>query len=209
MIENAHFLDHFKNAWVLQISGSQEFLQVETDDLIAFDGEGNILGINRRAREELTSNRKKVPTRIEDLFEVGVDQLIEFGARNQQMLRLRVVNSKSNFFARVRPPENKLQGNGFATPIQRRVELAPQKSDPAPKIVKQIAMRSPELAPAANLSARTTSAQETSERDRLVTALRLHKWQILATAKSLGMARATMYRKMAKHQIVSPNKAEP
>ena len=209
MIENAHFLDHFKSAWVLQISASQEFLQVETDDLIAFDGEGNILGINRRARQEFSVNRKTVPNRIEDLFEVGVEQLIEFGARNQQVLCLRVVNGKSDFFARVRPPENKLQSKGVVAPIPRRAERAREKSDPAPKIVEKSTMRTPETASAASPRVRATSAAEISERDRLVAALRQHKWQILATAKSLGMARATMYRKMAKYQIVSPNKLEP
>ena len=208
MIENAHFLNRFKNAWVLQISDSQEFLQVETDDLIAFDGEGNILGINRRAREEFTSSRNKVPIRLEDLFEVGVDQLIEFGARNQQVLRLRVVNGKSDFFARVRPPENKLQGNGFTMPIQRRIECAPERSDPVPKLVEKNSSRGPQPAPAVNSKTHSISALEISERDRLVAALRAHKWQILATAKSLGMARATMYRKMSKYQIVSPNNAE-
>ena len=86
LIENAHFLNYFKNAWVLQISRSQEFLQVETDDLIAFDETGAILGINRRARQEFSSSRKSSPKRIEDLFEVRVEQLITFGARNQQVL---------------------------------------------------------------------------------------------------------------------------
>ncbi len=209
-IENAHFLNHFKNAWVLQISRSQEFLQVETDDLVAFDGAGKILGLNRRAREEFASNRKTVPNHIEDLFEVGVEQLIEFGARNQQVLRLRIVNSSTDFFARVRPPENKLQRSEVVVPIRRQtldwsppsqVSLTPR--EPAPR--KVIAPEKP-VAPKAKPVA--MSAQDMPERDCIIAALRRHKWQILATARALGMARATIYRKMEKYQIVSPNKAE-
>ena len=46
-----------------------------------------------------------------------------------------------------------------------------------------------------------------AERDTIVAALRKHHWQVLASAKALaGMARATLYRKMARYPIVSPNK---
>ena len=207
MIENAHFLNHFKDAWVLQISGNQEFLQVETDDLVAFDQAGQILGLNRRARQDFATNRKTLPTSIEDLFEVGVDQLIEFGARNQQVLRLRMVNGTADFFARVRPPEHKLQRGEFAVPVQRpALDVAPTLQPPIEPASNK--PRAAEPSKPAMPKARTTSANDASERDRIVAALRLHKWQIVATARDLGMARATIYRKMAKYQIVSPNKAE-
>lgn len=215
LIEDAHFLNYFKNAWVLQISRSQEFLQVETDDLIAFDENGAILGINRRARQEFSSSRKSSPKRIEDLFEVRVEQLITFGARNQQVLPLRVVNEKVDFFARVRPPENKLQAHELIRP--RRADVTPTAALPEEKVQAQI----PVAKLAAPVTARTNKATlilaapanienaiDLPERERIVAALRKHKWQILATARTLDMARATIYRKMAKYQIVSPNKAE-
>ena len=211
MIENAHFLNHFKTAWVLQISRSQEFLQVETDDLIAFDEGGKILAINRRAREEFTASRKTQPTRIEDLFEVSVDQLIEFGARNQQVLRLRIANGSADFFGRVRPPEYKLQGEQFIAPVRRPRSTGALEGCQPPLIqaeAKPAKLPLPET-PAPILSkAKVLCGQDVSERDRIVAALRQHKWQILATARALGMARATIYRKMARYQIVSPNKAE-
>ena len=209
MIENAHFLDHFKNAWVLQISGSQEFLQVETDDLVAFDEAGKILGLNRRAREDFSANRKICPAKIEDVFEVGADQLIEFGARNQQVLRLRRVNSVADFFARVRPPEHKQRHDECAVAVQRPVlDAAPPPPIAAP--AEPTPKQSPALEPPkpTRLKTRVACGDELSERDRIVTALRLHKWQVVATARELGMARATIYRKMAKYQIISPNKAE-
>ncbi len=211
MIENAHFLNHFKNAWVLHLSGSQEFLQVETDDLIAFDEGGAILGANRRARKELAFNRKTPPTKIEELFEVGVEQLIAFGACNQQVLRLRIVNGSSYFFARVRPPEHKLRHDDCVAVVRDHcVEPAPKTTQPAALVVhaKKVKMRGAEAPPVAAVAAKIATEHNASERDRIVAALRQHKWQILATARSLGMARATIYRKMAKYEIVSPNKAE-
>ena len=138
LIENAHFLNYFKNAWVLQISRSQEFLQVETDDLIAFDETGAILGINRRGRQEFSSSRKSPPKRIEDLFEVRVEQLIIFGARNQQVLSLRAVNAKVDFFACVRPPENKLQAHELIRP--RRADVTPAAALPEEKVQAPVAV---------------------------------------------------------------------
>jgi transcriptional regulator of acetoin/glycerol metabolism len=205
MIENAHFLNHFKSAWVLQISRSQEFLQVETDDLVAFDDAGKILGLNRRARQEFGSNRKIAPTKIENLFEVSVEQLVEFGARNQQVLRLRMVNNSTDFFARVRPPENKLQRNAVLEPT--RGQTGNVTLQPEVKIITNEPAQSKAVTPA-NPVAEKAKPIVMPERDRIVAALRQHKWQILATAKALGMARATIYRKMAKYQIISPNKAE-
>lgn len=201
MIENAHFLNHFKNAWVLQISGSEEFLQVETDDLIAFDENGVILGINRRAGQEFASSPKPNPANIEDLFEVRVDQLIAFAARNQQVLPLRVVNGKTDFFARVRSPENKLPHHEPIVPQRMNIaRVEPRPNDVASVQTPALKQSAPSIA--------TSPVPDAPERDQIVAALRKHKWQVRATARALGMARATIYRKMAKYQIVSPNKAE-
>ncbi|WP_286164495.1 helix-turn-helix domain-containing protein [Azoarcus sp. DN11] len=42
----------------------------------------------------------------------------------------------------------------------------------------------------------------------MLAALRRHHWQVTVTARELGMSRATFYRKMARLQIVSPNRRE-
>ena len=119
MIENAHFLNRFKHGWVVQLSRSQEFLQVQTDDLIAFDHCGKILATNRRAQQELLTGMKRQATNIEDLFEVRTEELIRVGGNNQQVFPLRMINSARQYFARVRMPETKAPY--FATPQQRAV----------------------------------------------------------------------------------------
>ncbi len=45
-----------------------------------------------------------------------------------------------------------------------------------------------------------------SEARELVRALEQHKWQIKSTAQSLGISRATIYRRMDRYGIVEPNK---
>jgi transcriptional regulator of acetoin/glycerol metabolism len=44
------------------------------------------------------------------------------------------------------------------------------------------------------------------ERKRLVAILRQNKWQVAASARQIGVSRATFYRWMSRHQIVQPNR---
>ena len=236
MIENAHFLNRFKHGWVVQLSRSQEFLQVQTDDLIAFDERGTILATNRRAQQELLTGMKRQATNIEDLFEVHTEELIRVGGNNQQVFPLRMINSARQYFARVRMPEFKAPY--FATPHQREVthtgipslgavgyttsavESTPfdytGKSSPStPSQRKSKSTTARKTGEAMRLDAPnqahrscTISVVEHDERTRIIATLRAHKWQVHATARALGMSRATIYRKMNKYSIVSPNKAE-
>jgi transcriptional regulator of acetoin/glycerol metabolism len=49
------------------------------------------------------------------------------------------------------------------------------------------------------------SLLERSERESMLNSLIDHKWNITESAKDLGLARATMYRKMKKYGIIAPN----
>ncbi|NMF97707.1 sigma-54-dependent Fis family transcriptional regulator [Aromatoleum toluolicum] len=55
---------------------------------------------------------------------------------------------------------------------------------------------------------RALSNTEAELRAQMLAALRRHHWQVTVTARELGMSRATFYRKMARLQIVSPNRRE-
>ena len=235
LIENAHFLNRFRHSWVLQLSRSQEFLQVQTDDLIAFDEHGTILAANRRAQHELLAANKTRAKRIEDLFAVRTEDLIRVGGNNQSVFPVHMIHSSQGFFARVRMPESK--SIGLAPSRERKLaheaNLALRDSPDAanPDIenrprdnVGQIApgMRHNETSmaavgvvektsrrvPAKTDPTRPAPAAEQDERTRIIAALRAHKWQVQASARALGMSRATIYRKMNLYCIVSPNKAE-
>ncbi|HHT9053910.1 TPA: helix-turn-helix domain-containing protein, partial [Burkholderia cenocepacia] len=45
------------------------------------------------------------------------------------------------------------------------------------------------------------------ERSRIVAALTAHRWRPDAAARALGISRATLYRRIAKHRIVAPHRA--
>ena len=231
MIENAHFLNRFRHGWVLQLSRSQEFLQVQTDDLIAFNENGTILAMNRRAQAELLNGSKRQVTKIEDLFEVRTEELIRVGGNNQQAFPLHMTNSARPYFARVRMPETnssyatahrqlrtthtetaEIAASDCSANASDRSAYTPTRA-PKPSKIKPIV--SGKTLQNKNQGS-TTDAKplrnppivECDERLRIIATLRAHKWQVHATARALRMSRATMYRKMDKYAIVSPNKAE-
>ncbi|WP_310631764.1 sigma-54-dependent Fis family transcriptional regulator [Paraburkholderia sp.] len=56
-------------------------------------------------------------------------------------------------------------------------------------------------------SERATGQQGNAERARILAALTTHRWRPDAAAAALGMSRATLYRRIAKHGIVGPHRA--
>src|SRR5258708_5853983 len=111
MVENAFFLDRHRSAWVLQLSPSREFLEVQTDYLIAFDEKGRILASNRKAQSELGAVNS-----IEDVFEVTVTELIRRGLTPNLIFPLRAVEDQRLYFARLRVPENESNTRFIAAP---------------------------------------------------------------------------------------------
>ena len=111
MVENAYFLDRHRSAWVLQLSPSREFLEVQTDYLIAFDEKGRILAANRKAQSELGAIDG-----IEDVFEVTVTELIRRGLTPNLIFPLRAVEDLRLYFARLRVPENESNTRFIAAP---------------------------------------------------------------------------------------------
>ncbi|MBS0318562.1 MAG: sigma-54-dependent Fis family transcriptional regulator, partial [Proteobacteria bacterium] len=47
-----------------------------------------------------------------------------------------------------------------------------------------------------------------AERDALLRALRAHRWNVARAARSLDICRATVYRRMERHNIVTPNRRD-
>ena len=65
---------------------------------------------------------------------------------------------------------------------------------------------SPPVAPQAFDSAGLRPGEHL-EREHIVQMLACHHWRVKETAKALGMSRATIYRKMARYNIVYPGSA--
>ncbi|RQX86990.1 sigma-54-dependent Fis family transcriptional regulator [Burkholderia stagnalis] len=60
---------------------------------------------------------------------------------------------------------------------------------------------------AARLAPGAAGALRDDERGRIVAALTAHRWRPDAAAEALGISRATLYRRIAKHRIVAPHRA--
>ncbi len=126
MIENAFFLERFRGAWVLQLSSSREFLEVQTDYLFAFDEHGIVLAANRRAQSEMALCAR-AGSHLEELFEASSGELIRRGLTSNLVFPLRAVTG-ATFYSRLRVPESE-------TPAHPRVNPAPASRGHAARFV--------------------------------------------------------------------------
>ncbi|AIB12453.1 ATPase AAA [Azospirillum argentinense] len=108
-IENANLYNNFRREWVVKLSASQEFAEVDPDFVIALDGAGRIIGFNHRACRLLAGegeDREQLIGRsFSDLFDCQVDDLVRFVRSlptDQRTLRLR--RSGTPLFAQAMPP---------------------------------------------------------------------------------------------------------
>jgi sigma-54 dependent transcriptional regulator, acetoin dehydrogenase operon transcriptional activator AcoR len=115
-IENANLLNRFRHEWIIKLSGSAEFADVDPDFVLAIDSSGRIIGFNNRARQLLARELSKRPDirlraagfGISDVFDCSIDELPRFAhsrPTGQRSLRLR--NSGTTLFAQTLPPPAK------------------------------------------------------------------------------------------------------
>jgi transcriptional regulator of acetoin/glycerol metabolism len=81
MIEDANFLQHFHNDWILRLGSTWELIDVSGDAMLAFNEDGRIVGANTGARKLFagTSNvigeNAPVGCNLEDLFGKSVSDI--------------------------------------------------------------------------------------------------------------------------------------
>jgi transcriptional regulator of acetoin/glycerol metabolism len=64
----------------------------------------------------------------------------------------------------------------------------------------------PVLAAPADVPPPALKPKDLALRERMLETLRRNQWQVTVSARELGLSRATFYRKLAKLQIVAPNR---
>ena len=112
-IENANLLNRFRHEWIIKLSGSAEFVDVDPDFVMALDSSGRIIGFNNLARQLLARELSKRPDirlrtdgyNISHIFDCGIDDMPRFAhsrPTGQRTLRLR--NSGTTLFAQTLPP---------------------------------------------------------------------------------------------------------
>lgn len=79
-VENASFLRQFRHDWVLRLSASPQFLEVNPDYLLALDAAGRVIGHNRRAQMLLQDcvAGPLIGAAFERLFDARLDELGHF-----------------------------------------------------------------------------------------------------------------------------------
>jgi len=111
-IENANLLNRFGHEWILKLSGSAEFVDVDPDFMVAVNGSGRIIGFNNRARHlfarELSQHVPAVlrpeAYLISDLFDCSVDELPQFAhSRPAAQRTLRLRRSGTTLFVQTLP----------------------------------------------------------------------------------------------------------
>ena len=124
LIENANFLHCYRNSWVMSFSRSNEFLDVQTDCLIAFDESGAISGANRNACREIAGDADTSlnQRRVSELFMQPVEEILGRGALPAAPLHLRCGVNARHYFAKLRAP----------------LQTESERSAPAPAAATQI-----------------------------------------------------------------------
>jgi transcriptional regulator of acetoin/glycerol metabolism len=81
MIEDANFLRHFRNDWILRLGATWELVDVSGDAMLAFNEDGLIVGANTGARKLFGNMRVAPPAnepvgrKLEDLFGKSVSDI--------------------------------------------------------------------------------------------------------------------------------------
>jgi sigma-54 dependent transcriptional regulator, acetoin dehydrogenase operon transcriptional activator AcoR len=127
-VEMANLMAMTRRHWVLRVSASPEFLEVDPDAAVALDGSGQIIGMTRGALRALSPDGRDglIGRRIDEVLELSVDDLPSL--MRGQPTEERVVHLRDG---------RKLFGHAIApqsAPLQRR-----GASDALPAALRNIA----------------------------------------------------------------------
>ncbi|MGE4544332.1 MAG: sigma-54-dependent Fis family transcriptional regulator [Pedobacter sp.] len=125
MIESAYFLSQFEDQWVLRLSSERELAEVSSEFLIAIDGAGKILAVDRIARRLLgreAGGGNLVGRAVGEVFDLDFEKLLDISSRSSLVLPIRTQRAGIQMFASLRSPQAI-----SIKPVSRVAEAAPQK----------------------------------------------------------------------------------
>jgi sigma-54 dependent transcriptional regulator, acetoin dehydrogenase operon transcriptional activator AcoR len=114
MIEDANFLRHFRDRWILRLGTTWELVEVSGEVMIAFDDEGVVVGANTGARHlfgagvQRDCGNEPVGRHLTSLFRWSSDEIWRI-ARSSSNSDRSVITSESNqlFYASIVAPRRK------------------------------------------------------------------------------------------------------
>ncbi|WP_183708622.1 sigma-54-dependent Fis family transcriptional regulator [Paraburkholderia tropica] len=126
LIEDAYFLERMASCWILFGHQNRNYVEARPELLIAFDENGDIVGLNRRARER--TRHRNGPRNIDEIFDSSHLKLRNI-ARIETIATLRLRANGSTFYARIRAPVEHIGPCGLAT---ARGPMPPLRKGAAP-----------------------------------------------------------------------------
>lgn len=111
LIENAYFIDHFKDQYILKLCDRKEFCHVVTENLIAFNGSGTILAADKSAWMHLVRQVDETVAgrNISDFCDHTVDELLgAFSQQHNLLLPLRLRSDGQQYYTSLTIPEKKI-----------------------------------------------------------------------------------------------------
>ncbi|MFM8247611.1 MAG: sigma-54-dependent Fis family transcriptional regulator [Burkholderiaceae bacterium] len=106
-IENAYFLHHYRDQWILRMSAAPEFLEVSPEYLLAVDSSGKVVGYNHLARQlfKQQTDAELMGLSISELIELNFDDLPRYlSARPVDRRAIKIHNSRQLLFLSVMWP---------------------------------------------------------------------------------------------------------
>lgn len=107
IIESAYFLRKFEDQWVLKISRMRELAEVNSEFLLALDGQGAILAADRASHREFEQEAggSLVGRQVGELFDVNLEQLMVQAGQSNLVFPLRTSRRGRQYFVALRCPQ--------------------------------------------------------------------------------------------------------
>jgi transcriptional regulator of acetoin/glycerol metabolism len=112
-IESANFVRHFSNSWILRFTNTPEFVDVATDNLLAIDGDGKILGATQAAASNLKQGatvKDIVGKSAVEFFECSLEQLMIIARNGEHSAKKMLITREKHelFYAGLIEPKGTL-----------------------------------------------------------------------------------------------------
>ncbi len=117
MIENRVFLDSFRNFYIIRFHSRPEFINTLGEGIVAFDPQGNVVALNRCARQQfglqsVIDNRRRS---VRELFEATEHEMLVFAERQSMYpSEIRCAQNGRRFYALGKPPATLNQARIFS-----------------------------------------------------------------------------------------------
>ena len=108
LIENAYFLRVFKDCWIIRFNSMQSLAEVFTENLVAINSEGYLLGANESAMRELCRREGCNPSErhVSDVFDIKFEDLMYHSVhKTTTILPVRAIDTGLQYYATFRTPE--------------------------------------------------------------------------------------------------------